>query len=460
MRRGLLFAIIVLVVFSRFAFLDLRILHHDEGVNYFFADNILSGEGFRYDPNNYHGTFYFFILALSFLILGINEVSLRIPAAIAGIAIVLVPFMLKVKDRYKPYVFSLFLLFMPSLLFYSRYSIHESSFVLFSMISVYLLTRIIEEKSLEKLPYFVLCLALLFAIKETVLIFLFCVLLMIIANIQDLKQISFGKKELRIALLSILLFLAVYVLFFSSFLTNLGGVIDSFKGFMPWIERGVSEKGHDKALYYYLLLLLKYELPLMILGVIALFSFRRLRESVFAKNAAIWFVSSFFVYSFIGYKTPWLLINLSVPLALLAAIGISEIRGKKTRYVLLFSSLAYLAFFSAYLNFYVPWQETNSYAYVHTDMDILSMINDLRENVDLNESIIVTSRDYWPLPFYLRDYKRVFYSEGVFDKRYFEQYDAVIMNVEQARNEGIDEGGLSRVYLLREGVELRFVRTS
>ena len=92
MKKGLialtlLVVLISLILISRLVFLDIRPLHSDESVNYFFAENILNGMGFFYDPFNYHGPLYFFMIALSFFYLGISEFSLRFPAAVFGIVL-------------------------------------------------------------------------------------------------------------------------------------------------------------------------------------------------------------------------------------------------------------------------------------------------------------------------------------------------------------------------------------
>ncbi len=264
-KRILVVLIIILAIASRLAFLDMRPLHHDEGVNYFFANNIIEGRGYYYNPLNYHGPFYFFALAFSFLIFGISEFSLRFPAAIAGIILTALPlFLLKGKEKYFA---SLFLLFSPSIMYYSRYSIHEISFVLFSLVGVYVLSLILEKRNLRYLPIFAFVLALLFTIKETAIIMLFMFFVLTLTNYKKINGIEL-KKNYMIILLSILVFILTYIVFFSSFFAYWRGVFDSFRGFLPWINRGVSEVGHNKLFYYYGLLILKYELPLFILGIV------------------------------------------------------------------------------------------------------------------------------------------------------------------------------------------------
>src|SRR3989344_1585768 len=58
----LLVLIILLAIISHFTFLSERILHHDEGVNYFFTQGIFENKVFIYNPLNYHGPFYFYLI--------------------------------------------------------------------------------------------------------------------------------------------------------------------------------------------------------------------------------------------------------------------------------------------------------------------------------------------------------------------------------------------------------------
>lgn len=471
----LIVVIIVLVAASRLVLLDLRPLHHDEGVNYFFAKNIVSGDGYRYDPLNYHGPFYFFVLALSFLVFGISEFSLRFPAAVAGIFLALLPLFL-FRDYKEKWIISLFLLISPSLLFYSRYSIHESSYVLFSFLSIYFLSLILERRELEYLPYFAICAALLFTIKETAIIMSFVLILMMAFSFKKIIEIPFKENYWNIGM-SVILFIFVYALLFTNFFSYWQGLTDSFRSFLPWMDRGMHEIGHDKPFYYYGWLLIKYELPLVILGFAGLFyTFRDSR--VFVRNCFIWFLGIFLIYSFISYKTPWLIINMSVPLCFLASFGVSGLwnSGKGRIYMKSFFiiSIIYLGFFAVYLNFLHPWQPDNTYAYVHTSADVLSLVATVNgiadagikkqvggitgmaigESSDIEKKrilIVSTESDYWPLPFYFddRDVAYLTVNDSYSD---FEDYDIFIVKEKLIKEEDIPRGFNHEIHKLRDGV--------
>lgn len=451
-----------LIVFSRFIFLDLRPLHHDEGVNYFFADNIAEGRGWRYDPTNYHGPLFFFVLALSFLFLGVSEFSLRFPAALFGIAMAVLPLFLRFKDekfeRYGKYLASVFLLLSPSLLYYSRYSIHEVSFVLFSFIGVYLLSLILEKRDMSYLPYLALCLALLFTIKETVIIFFLVLFMMILANFKKVKEVEF-KEHYRIVWFSVFLFLFVYSLLFTNFFSYGQGFLDSFGAFMPWIERGMGEIGHDKPFYYYFFLILRYELPLLLLGLIGLAS--AWKKDIFSRGVVIWFLLTFLVYSFISYKTPWLIINMTVPLGFLAVFGTAwlfEKRGKAFGGVVLALSILYLMYFSWMVNFAQPWQSSNSFAYVHTSGEALKLVGAVEE-IDGKILIVFNESDYWPLPFYF-DQREVGYLSDLSDlapedyRKAFQDHKILIVQDRLFSPGDVPEGYSYEKHRLRDGVEM------
>ncbi len=418
-KEAIITIIIILALFSRLVFLDIRPLHSDESVNYFFAKNIIENRGYSYDSTNYHGPFYFFMIAFSFFYLGISEFSLRLPAALAGIIIAILPLFLKFKDKsfenYGKYFAAIFIVLSPSIVYYSRYSIHESFFILFSFLSIYFLNRIIEERSLKNLPYFMISLALILTIKETTILLFPVYFFILLINFKEIKKIKL-KRNYNKMIISILIFLIIYILFFTSFFTNLNGFNDSFKGYLPWTDRGLNEKGHDKPFYYYTLLFLQYELPLFILGILGLFFIFK-SKSIFLRNIAVWFILIFLIYSFIPYKTPWLIINITLPLAIISAFtitGLKEIftknKAKSLLILILAATMAYLLIASVFTNFINPYKKENKFAYVHTDKDILNLVNEINLNSNgetkhKEANILILSKDYWPLPFYLRDYK-------------------------------------------------------
>ena len=67
-----LIPLLILVLF-RFYDLGARPIHHDESVNGWFVDGILAKGFYSYDPQNYHGPFFFYILTLFEKIFGTSN---------------------------------------------------------------------------------------------------------------------------------------------------------------------------------------------------------------------------------------------------------------------------------------------------------------------------------------------------------------------------------------------------
>jgi uncharacterized protein (TIGR03663 family) len=431
----LIILILTIAIFSRFILLDLRPLHNDEGVVYSFSKTIVSLGHWTYDPLNYHGPFYYYITAISFFIFGISEFSLRFPSAFFGVLIVAFVLLLYYKeesfDKSGKYYAAILIILSSSLMYYSRYSVHETVLIFFSFLCVYFLTRMIEKENLKDLVYFSISLVLAFTTKETVIILIFALFLMVLFNINKIKKIKPDYKQI---LISLIIFIVIYVLFFSSIFTSPIGVAESLKGFMPWISHGVNGIGHQKPFYYFLSLIAWYELPILLLGIIGLyFSFKS--KNIFYKNISIWFLVMLFVYSLIPYKTPWLVINITLPLCLLsgvALVNIKSIINKKVFIILLIVSVSYLLCFGIYLNFINYYKDTNKYAYVHTDRGILDIVNQVNSQYKNNSKILIVSDDYWPLPFYFDDKTVFYFSPKDFKmeeyKNFSKEYDFMIVS--------------------------------
>jgi len=160
------FLITATAAFLRFFQLELRPLHHDEGVNGFFLTTLFREGVYRYDPANYHGPdLYYFALAFS-KIFGLNTISVRASVAIFGVLTVILAFYLK---NYIGKIGSLaaafFLALSPGMVFISRYFIHEILFVFFSLAIVISVLFFIERRK-----------AGIFAIAWMVLLLLVCFL--------------------------------------------------------------------------------------------------------------------------------------------------------------------------------------------------------------------------------------------------------------------------------------------
>jgi uncharacterized protein (TIGR03663 family) len=414
MRRGkavlIAYALLVLAAFFvRLYAIDSYVLHHDEGVIGFFSMQLFKGYGYHYDPFNYHGPSLYYLNLIPFFLFGLSNFSLRFIPAVFGAALLLLLYPLR---KYFGNVFllagSAFLAFSPTMVYYSRYAIHEMLFVFFTFstfVSFYLYTR-------EKKPFFLYCTAissaLLLSTKETgyFTLFVFASFLAIFFFYNHKKRNA--KKhgiETKHVLASVLFFLLIYFTLFSSFFTDIDGITRSFSASLPHYIDLVAFKGvHCKPFPYYFDLLLSYELPVLILALCAiLFCFRHRDTVLFFLS--YWFLLTFFGYSATPYKTPWLIVDITLPMLLLAAYFLQKIYKKERllNFIILVTLVcAFLSYYTIQTSFiHFSEDEHNKLAYAHTNKDIYNLLSWLETgSKQVPIKIQTDSYGQWPLPWY------------------------------------------------------------
>jgi predicted membrane-bound mannosyltransferase len=158
--------ITAVAVFLRFFRLELKPLHHDEGVNGYFLTALFREGNYKYDPTNYHGPDLYYISLAFSKVFGLNTWSVRASVAIFGVGTVILAFFLK---RYIGKIGSLaaalFLALSPGMVYISRYFIHEILFVFFTLGIVVAVLYFIEGRR-----------AGVFAIASMLLLLLICFL--------------------------------------------------------------------------------------------------------------------------------------------------------------------------------------------------------------------------------------------------------------------------------------------
>lgn len=153
-----------IATFLRFFRLELKPLHHDEGVNGYFLTTLFREGIYKYDPANYHGPDLYYIALFFTKIFGLNTLSIRWSVAIFGVLIVILAFFLKNYIGKIGSIFAaLFLALSPGMVFISRYFIHEIIFVFFSLAIVVAVVFFIEKRK-----------AGMFAIAWTSLLLMIC----------------------------------------------------------------------------------------------------------------------------------------------------------------------------------------------------------------------------------------------------------------------------------------------
>lgn len=439
--------------------LNLVPLHHDEGVNGNFLLKLVRDGEYKYDPENYHGpTLYYFAAMIPWIIrllfgavardhYGLTTFMIRLIPAVFGLGTIGLIFMLRRRlGTIATLSAGLLLAVSPGAVYLSRYFIHETQFVFFTLGIVVFALRFYDTRNPTWLILASASAALLFATKETALISM--AVLAIAFGLTHVyrrlfgKAISqpsgksrrpgapqknafstfiddFGTTNLVIAgVIAVFVFLFLNVMFYSSFFRNSQGIYDALKTFDIWRKTGQAQHVHSP--FQYIIWLVRQEAPLLFLGGIgALLVVVRPRNSV-ALFSALWSFGLIAAYSLIPYKTPWLALNFIVPLALIGGYVIQEIyeldRGQvRVAGIVLFAALAVGTYQTIDLNFINYDNDDTYYVYVyaHTRRGMLDLVRNVeqiaREREGNQTGITIVSRDYWPLPWYLRDYPRTAY---------------------------------------------------
>lgn len=213
-------------------------------------------------------------------------------------------------------------------------------------------------------------------------------------------------------------FIFVNILLYSSFFQHGKGVADALGTFKIWARTGTSDF-HGKPRDTYLWWLLQEEAPLLALGTLGAALALWRANNRFALFAALWAFGLLAAYSLVPYKTPWLMLNFIVPLAIAGGYGVNVfyqkgVAWKRTALALAGVAVAVGTYQAVVLNFFHYDDDRYPYVYAHTRREFLQLVRDINRTAErvgtkTETSIAVTSPDYWPMPWYLRDYKRVGY---------------------------------------------------
>ena len=144
-----------------------RAVHHDESLHGYFAYQLFNGGGYDHNPLM-HGMFLFQSVATSFFLVGDSDFSLRLPMALFGTGLVLVPLLLKPRiGQVGALVAGFMLAFSPSILYYSRFARNDIFMAVFTLALVGVMWRYIDERKNRWLYIGAGLVALGFATKET-----------------------------------------------------------------------------------------------------------------------------------------------------------------------------------------------------------------------------------------------------------------------------------------------------
>src|SRR4051812_2381642 len=218
----------------RLVFLDVRPLHHDEGVVAAFLLALVQGKPYQYNPAGYHGPFLYYVGYWPLRLLGTSDGALRLPVALASA--LMIPLLLPLRRRLGMVgvaAAAWLLAVSPFFIYYGRDLIPETWLAVLTLALVAAGSLYLESRRREHLFLAAICLGLLFTVKETAVLtaagLLAAAALTRIWTSGGLRLGDFWIDR-KTAGLAVLFAAVPYVLFFTSFLTHPVGLIGSVWG--------------------------------------------------------------------------------------------------------------------------------------------------------------------------------------------------------------------------------------
>ena len=536
MTRGCAGALVAIALTAglalRLAKLDVRPMHHDEANQAVKFGALLEGGGYRYDAHDHHGpTLYYLTLPAAWLrgqatLPALDEATLRgVPAVFGAGTLLLLPLMSGGIGRTAVVAGAVLMALSPAMVFYSRMFIQESLFACFTLAFVIAVGRVATggPRTAPSTSAGSLALAssggglawpalagvaagLAAATKETAVIVLpaavaACAIAWWSLGARRPPAARWG----RAIAVSLAAAAATAALFYSSFLTAPGSVLDPIFAAGTYVSRGVDPVSHGQPWHYYLTLLAysasgglwwseALVLALALVGAVTAWRLPRpaggshgpardlagtsdtpaaeptdLRAAFWARYLTCNLVIATAIFSAIRYKTPWNLLPFYVGAFALAGVGFSALVQATPSRTLRVAVAVTLALAAGQLG-WQAWRAAatyaadprNPYVYAHTVPDAVRMAVRIRalaaqhpDGSGMQVSVIAPPHEQWPLPWYLRSMPHVGYWATPGDALALQAPVVVAsMHHTAALDDALGEGYVSEFFGLRPEVLL------
>lgn len=433
----------------RWPHLSERPMHNDEGVNAIKFRELWAHNSYKYDPTEFHGPSLYYATLVFERLTGaarfeqFTEAQLRFVTLLFGLGLILlVPLLTDGLGETASICAALLTAVSPAFVFYSRDYIHEMLLVFFTFLAIgsgwrYWRTRKLAWALLAGVGVGLMC-----ATKETFVITLAAAGIALGVNqfwnrALDASglPVKAPRLEWRHLAAAFGICFLVWLLMFSSFFTNAIGLTDSLRTYSSWFNRAAGNSPHIHPWHFYSDRLLFYHVGngpiwseglifvLAIIAAVAGFARKGLSDAnaSFVRFIALYTFALTAAYCLISYKTPWCLLNFWHGMILLAGVGAAVlIHVARFQWARLAATILLLA--GAGQLAAQAWQAAvpfaadrrNPYVYAQTSEGILDLIETLKglSNTSpagrhLRINVIAPGGDYWPLPWYLRDFAEV-----------------------------------------------------
>jgi uncharacterized protein (TIGR03663 family) len=449
----LILAATIVALALRLPRLRQRPMHGDEAVHAIKFGELLAEGVYTYNPDEYHGPTLNYLtliparLSAAEKLTQVSEVTLRIVPVIFGVLLVLL--ILPAGDGLGPgaAVYAAILTAIsPAMVFYSRYYIQEMLLVCFTFSAIVFGYRYTRNKNIIWALLTGMSLGLMHATKETCIIAfgsIFLALLLMLLMRRSKGTLVNASKAIKPSHLIAGLAAGAIVsaLFYSSFLTNPGGIPDSVRTYTTYFDRAGGNTLHIHPWYYYLKILIysRYadgpiwsEALIVLLAVVGFIAAMTKKGLSSANVNLLRFIGLYtlvltVVYSVIPYKTPWCMLGFLHGMILLAGVGavvlvklMPNVLPRLIILLLLFEGSIHLTWQSYLSNYKLYADSRNPYVYAHPTNEVFTITEKIEEYASVHEDgydipvdVICREDDYWPLPWYLRSFKKIRWSNEV-----------------------------------------------
>ena len=272
--EGFFLLILLVTIALRFYALDLKLFHHDEAIHAWFSYKLLTEGVYSYDPM-YHGPFLYYVTAGIFSLLGDSDLVGRLIPALLGTLIVplLYPiYKLGYLDKKQTLIAALFLAVSPNMVYFSRFLRNDIFIAFFSMVLLVALLYYFERQKMRYALIAGAAIGLGMTAKENmpIIVLIFGVYLLYLVWTRKVRLPTHWVRDLA---LGAFVAVGIMAVLYSSFGTHPEVLMD---GWLRAIEHWTSMHQAQRLggpPYFYILLFILYEVPILILAVVGTLQF-------------------------------------------------------------------------------------------------------------------------------------------------------------------------------------------
>lgn len=446
----IMLGILVAAIILRFAFLDLKLYHHDETIHAWFSYNLMTSGAYTYDPV-YHGPFLYYVTAGMFSLFGDSDLVGRILPCVFGCAIIPLIYWIYRMGYLSGKVSCIAALFVavaPEMVYFSRFLRNDVFVIFFSLLMIAAFLAYIQKGKWYYLALVGGAGALGLCCKENMPLIIVTFMIFFI-YLWWTRKITLPNNFKRDAVIAILVFFAIVFTMYTSFWQYpMAALTAGPAAIAHWLDMSAQQRIAGPPVFYILCFIL-YEPTILLLTLAGLILFlvnpiyrrkkaekeaakiikeERLvyeeteeaeihepkknislvklfkrpdapavidRKHEFFRFALYWTIIACITYAFIGEKVPWLSLHQLLPMIFVAAFAFNYF-GKfwKPILVICVATLLAVTFYVAY----TPADIAEPIIQVQNSQDLVPLMDKMWEA----DKVAIVSQNGWPFMWYFR----------------------------------------------------------